>query len=117
MKYISRFIFAVLLSVTPLLPTAALAHSNHHEPLSETQLLERAERHVRNMAVDPDYLPELQLDDNWNGELSSSVAEKSARALILAVKSQQANKTVYLHMDYYGGLYSANFSGDFEGWK
>lgn len=117
MKYIARLIFAVLLSTTPLLPTAALAHSDHNEPLSQTQLLERAERHVHNMAVDPGYLPELKLDDDWNGELTSSVAKKSARALILTVTSQQADRTVYLHMDYYGGLYSANFSGDFEGWK
>lgn len=117
MKHIARLIFAVLLSATPLLPTAALAHSNHNEPLSQTQLLERAERHVHNMAVDPNYLPELQLDNDWNGELTSSVAKKSARALILAVTSQQDNRTVYLHMDYYGGLYSANFSGDFAAWK
>jgi hypothetical protein len=117
MKYIARLIFAVLLSATPFLPTAALAHSDHNEPLSEMQVLERAERHVHNMAVDPDYLPELQLEGEWNGELTSSVAKKSARALILTVTNQQANRTVYLHMDYYGGLYSANFSGDFEGWK
>ena len=117
MKYISRFIFAALLSVTPLLPTAAVAHANHQEPLAETQLLERAESHVRNMAVDSDYLPILELDSDWSGELSSRVIEKSARALIVAVESPQANKTVYLYMDYYGGLYSANFSGDFEGWK
>ncbi len=117
MNYVTQFVFALMVALTPLLPVAALAHSDHHEPLAESQLVERAESHIRHMVADPDYFPELTLDASWNDELVTRVERKSARSLILAVEKQQADKTVYLYMNYYRRLHSANFSGDFEGWK
>lgn len=114
MKTIKQAFIAATFTVAMFASNALLAHSEHREPLSNSQSVEFAASSVREIAAQPKTSKEWGLDESWQDAISGEIVTKTTRFIVVSVNNPSQNKTLYLLMDGYGGIYNSNFTGQFS---
>ena len=106
------------LALSLFMPQLASSHADHRQPLNDDQAIAKATEYTNMIIAKPELAKELALDTldaSWQEATKKRIHKKDLRYFIVSMHNASQEKTLYLLLDSFGGLYGANFSGTFEG--
>ena len=94
-----------------------LAHGDGHGPITEKQALTIATTAVAQLVESDAGLGFGQLKTSWNAlpKSATRIQSKGAGYYIVGVAHEKEGRTLFVLISAEGGIYDANFTGEFKG--
>ena len=102
------------LGLAVLTPNAVLGHSNHGEPLNDSQAIIVASKYLEIMVKKSEASDDVKLNSSWTKVVDKKIFKKSLNYFVVSFRHVEEQKTLYININAYGEYIAANFHGNFK---
>ncbi|WP_417796362.1 DUF6488 family protein [Terasakiella pusilla] len=107
---------ALVLALTLISVTPALAHSSGHGPqqVTNAEVIAKASYDLGQLIQKGEKVDGQTLDDSWNKATEKKIHKKDVRYYVVSIKHPETGKEVFVLLTRQGQFGGVNFTGSFD---